>query len=52
MEYATLGNAITAVRNAGKGALLVKRDLAEAFRHIPVAASDWWLLGFQWGSQF
>ena len=32
----------------GKGAILVKRDLADAFRHIPIAISDYWLLGFYW----
>lgn len=30
----------------GPGAVFVKRDLADAFRHIPVSASDWWLLEF------
>ncbi len=32
----------------GRGCILVKRDLAEAFRHILVAESDWWLLEFCW----
>lgn len=26
----------------------MKKDLADAFRHIPVAKSDWWKLGFEW----
>lgn len=30
----------------------MKRDLAEAFRHIPVAESDWWLLGFSWDGNY
>lgn len=36
----------------GRGAILVKRDLADAFRHIPVAESDWWLLIFSWENKY
>lgn len=36
----------------GKGSKLVKRDLADAFRHVPVARSDWWLLGFFWQDHY
>jgi hypothetical protein len=36
------------VRVAGPGAILVKRDLADAFRHIPIHPADWWLFGFAW----
>jgi hypothetical protein len=32
----------------GPGAMLVKRDLQDAFRHIPIAPQDHWLLGFYW----
>ena len=28
--------------------MLVKRDLADAFRYILIAISDYWLLGFYW----
>ena len=36
------------VAAAGRGtlAILIKSDLADAFRHIPVASDDHWLLGF------
>ena len=46
LEYATLNEAIAALLLRGIGAILVKRDLSDAFRHIPVASSDFWLLGF------
>ena len=46
LEYATLDEAIAALLLRGTGAILVKRDLSDAFRHIPVASSDFWLLGF------
>ena len=48
LRYALFEEALDHVRKVGKGAILVKRDLADAFRHIPIHPSDWWLLGFQW----
>ena len=47
LEYASIDNAIEAVLMIALGARLVKRDLADAFCHIPVAESDWWLLYFR-----
>lgn len=40
------------VAAAGQGAILIKRDLADAFRHIPIAPTDYWLLGFCWGGTY
>ena len=48
LEYTTFDEAVAALISMGRGAKLVKRDLADAFRHVPVARSDWWLLGFLW----
>jgi hypothetical protein len=31
---------------------MVKLDLKDAFRHIPVQACDWGLLSFDWGCEF
>lgn len=52
LEYATVDEAIAEVLIVGQGAKLVKRDLADAFRHIPVAESDWWLLFFMWEDKY
>ena len=30
---------------------MIKRDLKDAFRHIPVSPQDWWLLGFSWNNK-
>lgn len=46
LEYTSFDEAIDLILDMGRGFILVKRDLAEAFRHIPVAESAWWLLGF------
>ena len=48
LEYTTCDEAMAALITQRRGAKLVKRDLADAFRHMPVAISDWWLLGFFW----
>ena len=48
LEYTTFDDAVEMLLKVGSGAIFVKRDLADAFRHIPVSASDWWLLGFLW----
>jgi hypothetical protein len=48
LTYTKFDDAITAVAQAGRNSILVKRDLADAFRHIPVSHEDWWLLGFRW----
>jgi hypothetical protein len=52
LEYTVFDEAVEALLRVGKGAILVKRDLSEAFRHIPVAESDHWLLGFCWDGTF
>ena len=52
LEYATFDEAVQALIHQGRGAILVKRDLAEAFRHMPVAEADGWLLGFFWGGDY
>ena len=31
---------------------LIKRDLVDTFRHIPVALEDYWLLGFHWDNEY
>ena len=31
---------------------MIKRDLKSAFRHIPIAVSDYWLLIFEWEGQY
>ena len=46
LEYATYDDAVDALLSRGQGAIFVKRDLKDAFRHIPIATSDQWLLGF------
>ena len=52
LEYATYDDAVDALLATGPGAQFVKRDLKDAFRHIPVATSDQWLLGFHYDNRY
>ena len=47
-----MDEAIRRIRRLGRSCTLVKKDLADAYRHIPVAKSDWWTLGFEWMGTF
>ena len=51
LEYTTFDDAIDVLLAQGPACCLVKKDLADAFRHIPIASSDHWLLGFQCNDQ-
>jgi len=40
------------LKESGRGLLLAKLDLKDAYRHIPVHSTDWNLLGFHWMGKF
>ena len=44
LEYLTFDDAIKKIVAHGPKCILVKQDLTDAFRHVPVAKSDRWLL--------
>jgi hypothetical protein len=48
LTYMRFDDAIAAVQASGPGAVLNKRDLADAFRHILVHPDDWLLRCFGW----
>ena len=50
--YETLNDAIRLIVQAGRGAVMMKRDLKSAFRHIPISPCDYWLLIFEWDGKF
>ena len=52
LEYTIFDEAIEAVLRSGPNSVMVKKDLADVFRHIPVAESNWWLLGFYWNDSY
>lgn len=46
LNYATLENILARIRRAGRGAIIIKKDIKDAFRNIAVAPHQQWLLGF------
>ena len=52
VHYASFDTAVELVVKAGRGAWLAKADVKSAFRLLPIAPSDYELLGFTFGGQF
>ena len=48
VAYANLDHAVTMLQSLGKGCLLAKLDLKEAYRVVPIHLSDQRLLAIQW----
>lgn len=52
VRYATIDDAVRLIKTIGKGCFLAKTDIKSAFRIIPVAPSDFSLLGMEWQGKF
>ena len=52
IKYDSFISATAALCSAGKGSLMAKLDLKDAYRHIPICSTDWNLLGFQWEGKY
>ncbi len=52
ISYESFDSAVAEIRRLGRGSLLAKLDLKDAFRHIPVRRDDWYLLGCHWLDKF
>jgi Reverse transcriptase (RNA-dependent DNA polymerase) len=52
LKYETFDSAVQAIAKAGRGSILMKRDLKAAFRMIPVCTEDQWLLTFEWNGVY
>jgi hypothetical protein len=52
VDYETLDRVIELVQLAGRGALIAKVDIEQAFRIIPVCPQDRYLLGFSINGEF
>ena len=48
LEYASVDQAASLARQAGRGALMSKLDLSSAYRRVPVHPHDQHLLGIEW----
>jgi len=52
LKYSIIDDVLQMVRIAGQHCFILKRDLKDAFRNIPVAPHIQWLLGFEWRGVF
>ena len=52
VRYETLDHVINLLTTFGRGALIGKTDIEDAFRIIPIHPSCYHLFGFSWNSQF
>ena len=48
MSYSSLQSIFARIITAGRHAVLIKWDIKDAFRNIPIAPHIQWLLGFNW----
>ena len=48
LSYAAVEDATRGIVNYGTGALLIKIDIRNAYRVVPVHSDDWWLMGMLW----
>ena len=48
LKYATIDDAVAKIQSLGRDTLLVKMDLKDAYRIIPVHPDDYYLLGVAW----
>ena len=52
LTYCSVDDVFAIASALGKGSLMAKKELQNAFRLIPVRPEDWNLLGIQWKNQF
>ena len=52
VKYQKLEDAINIIKQLGKGTLMSKLDIKDAFRLIPINPKDYELLGIHWDSKF
>ncbi len=48
MRYTRFQDVLRMVTQAGRNCVILKRDVKDAFRNVPVASQHQWLLGFKW----
>ena len=48
LTYTRLAEVLNAISHSGRHSVIIKRDVKSAFRTIPIALHQQWLLGFTW----
>lgn len=52
LKYTKFEEVLDMVRKGGRSSFILKRDVKDAFRNIPVASHIRWLFGFSWEDNF
>lgn len=52
VSYETLDTCIEIITSIGRGCLVAKCDIQNAFRIVPIHPADWELLGFTWNGYY
>ena len=52
VQYATIADAMSLIKQCGKGCFLANTDIKDAFRIIPIQPSDYPLLGIKWNGLY
>lgn len=52
VAYVGIQDAISYIKNLGKGCYMSKTDVQSAFRIMPIHHSDYHLLGFSWEGEY
>lgn len=52
LQYVKVDDAIRTIQDLGKGAIMCKADISDAFKNIPILPSQWHLFGFRWDNSF
>ena len=48
LSYISIDSIVDCILKLGKGALIAKIDIKQAYRNIPVHPKDHYLIGVQW----
>jgi hypothetical protein len=51
-KYTSFEKVLAMVLKAGRYCIMLKRDMKDAFRMIPIAPQHHWLMGFSWNGKF
>ncbi|XP_061167511.1 uncharacterized protein LOC133176404 [Saccostrea echinata] len=52
LSYVKIDDAIRHIQEYGKGSILCKTDIQDAFKQIPVLPEQWRFLGFKWNKNY
>jgi hypothetical protein len=52
LHYTTIIQLFALIVRAGRHSIIIKRDIKDAFRNIPLAPHIRWLLGFSWDNKY